>query len=169
MCIFMAEAAMQEDNSKLAFYALEFMGKWIHRGDNSRVPVLLSIDEGLVVSALAMAARTYSSTLLDLSWVIIRRSLRHKKAPQPETYLTKICADAALGNLQQAFGTLLEFETAYRNSPKEVEEDILSPFTSLHPLVQASCKNGFETLDTVCLLICTSLDSVFIIYLYKAD
>ncbi|WKA10332.1 hypothetical protein VitviT2T_027907 [Vitis vinifera] len=77
------------------------------------------------------------------------RSLRQKKAPQPESYLAKIYADAALGNLQRAFSTLHEFETAYRNSPKEAEEDIFSPFTSLHPLVMASSKKGFETLDTV--------------------
>ncbi|RVW95290.1 Pentatricopeptide repeat-containing protein, mitochondrial [Vitis vinifera] len=50
--------------------------------------------------------------------------------------------------LLRAFSTLHEFETAYRNSPKEAEEDIFSPFTSLHPLVMASSKKGFETLDT---------------------
>ncbi|RVW67323.1 Pentatricopeptide repeat-containing protein, mitochondrial [Vitis vinifera] len=87
------------------------------------------------------------------------RSLRQKKAPQPESYLAKIYADAALGNLQRAFSTLHEFETAYRNSPKEAEEDIFSPFTSLHPLVMASSRKGFETLDTVCLLICKSFCS----------
>lgn len=149
MCIFIADIAMQEDNSKLAFYALEFMARWIARGENARGPVLLSVDEGLVVSALGTAGRTYSSTLLDASWAILRRSLRQKKAPQPESYLAKIYADATLGNLQRAFNTLHEFETAYRNSPKEAEEDIFSPFTSLHPLVMASSKKGFETLDTV--------------------
>ena len=159
MCIFIADIAMQEDNSKLAFYALEFMARWIARGENARGPVLLSVDEGLVVSALGTAGRTYSSTLLDASWAILRRSLRQKKAPQPESYLAKIYADAALGNLQRAFSTLHEFETAYRNSPKEAEEDIFSPFTSLHPLVMASSKKGFETLDTVCLLICKSFCS----------
>nr|CAN63146.1 hypothetical protein VITISV_029486 [Vitis vinifera] len=76
------------------------------------------------------------------------RSLRQKKAPQLESYLAKIYADAALGDLQRAFSTLHKFETAYRNSPKEAEEDIFSPFTSLHPLVMASSKKGFETLDT---------------------
>ncbi|RVX13476.1 Pentatricopeptide repeat-containing protein, mitochondrial [Vitis vinifera] len=109
MCIFIADIAMQEDNSKLAFYALEFMARWIARGENARGPVLLSVDEGLVVSAVGTAA---------------------------------------LGNLQRAFNTLHEFETAYRNSPKEADEDIFSPFTSLHPSVMASSKKGFETLDT---------------------
>ncbi|XP_034680769.1 pentatricopeptide repeat-containing protein At1g26460, mitochondrial-like [Vitis riparia] len=135
MCIFIADIAMQEDNSKLAFYALEFMARWIARGENARGPVLLSVDEGLVVSALGTAGRTYSCTLLDASWAILRRSLRQKKAPQPESYLAKIYVDAALRNLQRAFSTLHEFETAYRNSPKEAEEDIFSPFTSLHPLI----------------------------------
>lgn len=164
MCIFIADIAMQEDNSKLAFYALEFMARWIARGENARGPVLLSVDEGLVLSALATAGRTYSSTLLDASWAILRRSLRQKKAPQPESYLAKIYAEAALGNLQRAYSTLHEFETTYGNSPKEAE-DIFSPFTSLHPLVVASSKKGFETLDTVCLLISRSLYSVFMIHL----
>ena len=157
MCIFIAEVAIREDNSKLAFYALEFMAKWIGRGDNARPPVLLSVDEGLLLSAIGTAGRTYSSTLLDLSWTILRRSLRLKRAPQPESYLAKVNALAELGNLQTAYSALREFEIAYRNSPEAVEEDIFSPFTSLLPLVLASSKNGFETLDTVCLLICKSL------------
>ncbi|RVX07770.1 Pentatricopeptide repeat-containing protein, mitochondrial [Vitis vinifera] len=70
---------------------------WIARGENARGHVLLSVDEGLVVSTLGTGGRTYSSTL-------------------------------------RAFSTLHKFETAYRNSPKEAEEDIFSPFTSLHPL-----------------------------------
>ncbi|XP_059592700.1 pentatricopeptide repeat-containing protein At1g26460, mitochondrial-like [Vitis vinifera] len=97
---------------------------WIARGENARGHVLLSVDEGLVVSTLGTAGRTYSSTLVDASWAILRDHCR-------------------------AFSTLHKFETAYRNSPKEAEEDIFSPFTSLHPLVMASSKKGFETLDTV--------------------
>ncbi|KAK9277096.1 hypothetical protein L1049_006635 [Liquidambar formosana] len=149
MCNFIVEVAMEEDNSKLAFYALEFMAKWIARGENARPPVLLSIDEGVVVSALGTAGRTYNSTLLDASWAILRRSLRQKKAPNPESYLGKIYAHASLGNLQRAFSTLHEFETAYRNSNKEAEEELFSPFTSLYPLVVACSKKGFETLDSV--------------------
>lgn len=149
MCNFIAEVAMQNDNSKLAFYALEFMAKWIARGENARPSVLLSVDEGLVVSALATAGRTYSSTLLDASWAILRRSLRQKKAPKPESFLGKIYALASLGNLQRAFSTLHEFETAYGNSNVEAEEDLFSPFNSLYPLVQACSKKGFETLDSV--------------------
>ncbi|KAL6329351.1 hypothetical protein AAG906_017657 [Vitis piasezkii] len=69
-------------------------------------------------SKLGTAGRTYNSTLLDASWAILRRSLRQKKAPQPESYLAKIYADARLG-ICRAFSTLHEFETAYRNSPKK--------------------------------------------------
>ncbi|XVF03219.1 hypothetical protein REPUB_Repub04eG0242600 [Reevesia pubescens] len=148
LCNYLAEVAMQADNSKLAFYALEFMAKWIARGENARPPFLLSVDEGLIVSALATAGRTYSSNLLDASWAILRRSLRQKKVPSPESFLGKIYAHASLGNLQKAFGTLHEFETAHRNSINEAE-DMFSPFTSLYPLVVACSKKGFETLDSV--------------------
>lgn len=149
MCNYIADVAMQEDNSKLTFYALEFMAKWIARGENARPPVMLSVDEGLIVSVLSTAGRTYSSTLLDLAWVILRRSLREKKAPNIESYLAKIYAHASLGSLQRAFSTLHELETIYGNTSKEAEEDLFSPFTSLYPLVVACSKKGFETLDSV--------------------
>uniref|UniRef100_A0A2P2ML66 Pentatricopeptide repeat-containing protein At1g26460 n=1 Tax=Rhizophora mucronata TaxID=61149 RepID=A0A2P2ML66_RHIMU len=149
MCNDIAEVAMQEDNSKLAYYAFEYMAKWIARGEIVRPPVLLSVDEGLVVSALGTAGRTYSSTLLDASWAILRRSLRAKKAPNPESYLGKIYALASLGNLQKAFGALREFESAYGNCGKETEEELFSPFSSLYPLVVACSRRGFETLDSV--------------------
>lgn len=148
LCNFIADVALNADNSKLAFYAFEYLAKWIARGANARPAVLLSVDEGLIVSALGTAARTYSSTLLDASWAILRRSLREKRAPIPQSYLAKICAHAALGNLQRAFSTLNEFEAAYCNA-SEVEEELFSPFTSLYPLVVACSKNGFATLDSV--------------------
>uniref|UniRef100_A0A1J3H2B8 Pentatricopeptide repeat-containing protein, mitochondrial n=1 Tax=Noccaea caerulescens TaxID=107243 RepID=A0A1J3H2B8_NOCCA len=149
LCNYMAEVATQEDNSKLAFYAFEFMFKWITRGEMARPPVLFSVDEGLVVSALATAARTCNSTLVDGSWMILKRSLRGKKAASPASYIAKINAYASLGNLQKAFIALHEFENAHADSGKEVVEEMLSPFTSLYPLVVACSKKGFETLDEV--------------------
>ncbi|XP_038977817.1 pentatricopeptide repeat-containing protein At1g26460, mitochondrial-like [Phoenix dactylifera] len=148
LCNYIADVALQADNSKLAYFSLEFLARWIARGENARPPVLLSVDEGLVVSALGTAGRTYDSTLLDASWSILRRSLRQKRAPNPESYLAKIFAHVSLGNLQRAFSTLNEFENAYGNSG-EVDQQLFSPFTSLYPLVLACCKNGFSTLDSV--------------------
>ncbi|XVF85823.1 hypothetical protein PTKIN_Ptkin17bG0148600 [Pterospermum kingtungense] len=136
------------DNSKLAFYALEFMAKWIAQGENARPPFLLSVDEGLIVSALATAGRTYNSNLLDGSWAILRRSLRQKKVPSPASFLGKIYAHASLGNLQKAFGALNEFEAAHGNSSSEAE-DLFSPFTSLYPLVTAGFIPSKETLKKV--------------------
>lgn len=151
LCYYIAEIATREDNSKLAYYALEFMAKWIARGEQARPAVMLSVDEGLVISALGTAGRTFNPPLLDASWAILRRSLRQKKAPNPESYLGKIYALASLGNLQRAFGSLNEFEATYGNSDKEAEQEMFSPFTSLYPLVVACSKKGFETLDSVCL------------------
>ncbi|KAL2455394.1 Pentatricopeptide repeat-containing protein, partial [Abeliophyllum distichum] len=148
-CNYIADVAMQADNSELTYYALEFMAKWIARGENARPPVQLSVDEGLVVSALGTAGRTYNSKLLDGSWAILKRSLRQKKIPNPESYLGKLYAHASLGNLQKAFGTLHELETAYGTSTEEAAEDLFSPFTSLNPLVMACSKNAFVTLDSV--------------------
>ncbi|XP_057494836.1 pentatricopeptide repeat-containing protein At1g26460, mitochondrial [Actinidia eriantha] len=149
LCNYIADVAMQDDNSELAYYALEFMAKWIARGDNARPPVLLSVDEGLVVSALVTSGRTCNTKLLDGSWALLKRSLRQKKVPNPESYLAKIYAQASLGNLQKAFSTLHEFETSHGNPSEEADEDLFSPFTSLYPLVLACSKNGFVTLDSV--------------------
>ncbi|KAL6186763.1 hypothetical protein ACLB2K_042882 [Fragaria x ananassa] len=148
LCNYIADVALQADNSKLAVHALQFMAKWIARGEAARPAVFLPVDEGLLVSALATAGRTYSTTLLDVSWAILQRSLRGKKVPNPESFLAKISALASLGDLQRAFRTLSEFESAYANSGKEIEEELFCPFTSLYPLVVACSKNGFETLDT---------------------
>ncbi|KAJ6852121.1 pentatricopeptide repeat-containing protein, mitochondrial [Iris pallida] len=148
LCNLIADVALQADDSKLTFLSLEFLARWIVRGEVARPPVLLSVDEGLIVSALATAGRTFNSTLLDASWSILQRSLRQKRAPNPETYLAKLYALASLGNLQRAFGTLNEFETVYGNTG-DVDQELFSPFTSLYPLVVACCKNGFSSLDSV--------------------
>ncbi|KAF5191093.1 Pentatricopeptide repeat-containing protein [Thalictrum thalictroides] len=150
LCNYIAEIALQEDDSKLAFYALEFLAKWIIRGENNTQgpPILLSVDEGLVVSALGTAGRTYNPALLIASWQILQRSLRKKSAPSPESYLGKIYAHASLGHLQKAFQTLNELESVHGSSTAEAE-DLFSPFTSLYPLVLACSKKGFESLDTV--------------------
>ena len=92
VCNYIVEIVMQDHNSKLAFYALEFMVKWIARGEMARPPVHLSMDEGLVLSALGIAGRIFSSTLLDASWAIVRRSLRQKNTPSPASY---ICSSLA--------------------------------------------------------------------------
>ncbi|THU44495.1 hypothetical protein C4D60_Mb02t07980 [Musa balbisiana] len=146
LCNYIADVALQEDHNKLVYFSLEFLARWIARGENARPPVLLSADEGLVVSAVGTSGRTYNSTLLDVAWSILQRSLHQKRAPSPETYLAKIYAHASLGQLQCAFATLNEFETVYENS--EVDQELFSPFTSIYPLVIACCKNGFSTLDS---------------------
>ncbi|CAD6217355.1 unnamed protein product [Miscanthus lutarioriparius] len=147
-CVDIAEAAFEANNSKLSLFALEFLARWIARGENVQPPVQLSVNEGLVISALSAAGRTFSTDLLNAAWSLLRKSLRQKRAPTPETYLAKIYAHSSIGQLQRAFGTLREFENAYGNS-EDIDLELFSPFTSLHPLVVACCKDGFSTLDSV--------------------
>ncbi|KAL1569838.1 pentatricopeptide repeat-containing protein, mitochondrial [Salvia divinorum] len=148
-CNYIADVAMQLDNSDLTYYALEFIAKWIARGEVARPPILLSVNEGLVLSALGTAGRAWNSRLVDGSWAVLKRSLRQKKVPSPESYIVNIYAHANLGNLQKAFSTLHEFEIAYKNSDREDVEELFSPFHSLNPLVIAFSKKGFRTLDMV--------------------
>ncbi|KAL3636208.1 hypothetical protein CASFOL_020755 [Castilleja foliolosa] len=149
LCNNMAEAAIKADNSQLTFYAFEFMARWITRGEIDKTPVPKATNEGLIVSALGTAGRTYNLALVDGAWAILKRSLLKKKAPNPESYVAKISAYANLGNLQKAFITLHEFENDYGNSDREDREELFSPFYSLNPLVVAFSKNGFTTLDSI--------------------
>ncbi|CAH9079177.1 unnamed protein product [Cuscuta epithymum] len=149
LCSQLADRAIKADNSELTFSALDFFVKWIVRGQNVRPPVLLSVDEGMVVAALGTAGRNFSSKLLSGSWEVLKRSLRDSRIPNPEAYIAKINAHALMGQLQNAFASLLEFEKAYENSTNADKVELFSPFTSLKPLVLACCTNGFATLDTV--------------------
>lgn len=149
VCNYIAEYALQADNSDLAFYALSFIAQWIYRGERTSPPVLLSVDEGLVISALGTAGRNYHSKLLDGSWKLLQRSLRDKRYPSPESYLGKIYAYANLGNLPRAFVTLQELEKTHGSSCLEDGEDLFSPFNSLNPLVLACSKKSFVGLDAV--------------------
>ncbi|XP_028761943.1 pentatricopeptide repeat-containing protein At1g26460, mitochondrial-like [Neltuma alba] len=137
VCYLIAETAMQQDNSKLAYYALEFMAMWIARGELARLAALLSVDEGLIVSALATAGRTYSSSLLDAAWTILRRTLRQRKAPNPESYLGKINALASMGNLQRAFSTLHDFELLMEIPVKKLKKCSLPLLLYIHWLWHA--------------------------------
>ena len=170
LCNHIADVAMQANNSELVFYALEFMARWIRRGQTERPQGLLSVDEGLLVSVLATAGRTYSSKLLDASWSFLKSSLRQKKIPNPESYLAKIYAYSSLGNLPKAFGTLRELEASYSSADNEALEDLFSPFTSLNPLVLACSNKGFATLDEVCAFIlaaacCSQLKLLYMFYI----
>lgn len=149
LCNVLADHAIKEDNSELTFSALDFFVKWIVRGQNVRPPVLLSVDEGLLVAALGTAGRNYSSKLLNGAWEILKRSLRQTRSPNSEAYLAKIYAHASMGQLQNAFASLHEFEKAHGNPIDVDAEELFSPFTTLNPLVLACCRNGFSTLDTV--------------------
>lgn len=152
LCLEMLDHAMKADNSELAYYALQFMAKWMLKDENSRPPRYLFVEEGLVVSLLATAGRTYSKKLLDAAWQILNRSLRQKVA-SAETYIARIHAHASLVQLKKALDVLIEFESLYGGSDKQAEEDLFSPFTALYPLVVACSHKGFATLDSVRLYI----------------
>ncbi|ONM24994.1 Pentatricopeptide repeat-containing protein mitochondrial [Zea mays] len=92
---------------------------------------------------------TFAKYMAEQRWEDMKHLFDHwKRAPTPETYLAKIYAHSSIGQLQRAFGTLREFENAYGNS-EDIDLELFSPFTSLHPLVVACCKDGFSTLDSV--------------------
>lgn len=149
LCTYITDVALEADHSKLAYYGLEFLAQWIARGKSARPPVILKVDEGLAIAALGTAARTCSAPLLKVAWEILMRSLQQKRPPSPESYLAKIHAFAALGELKWAYRALHELESAYGSPESEVDLEIFSPFSALSPLVRACSKGGFSTLDAV--------------------
>lgn len=150
LCLEMLDHAMKADNSELAYYALESMAKLMVKNENTKPPRYLFVEEGLVVSLLATAGRTYSKKLLDAALSILKRSL-HQKVASAETYIARIHAHASLRHVKKAMDALLEFESLYGGSDKQAEEDLFSPFTALYPLVVACSRNSCASLDDVCL------------------
>ncbi|KAJ3673109.1 hypothetical protein LUZ60_006483 [Juncus effusus] len=147
-CYSLLDTAVQSENARLAHLALQLVARWILHGEHAKPPVFLPVDEGLMMSAYVTAGRAHNANLLNDVSQVLKRSLRGKKVPNPETYLAKIFAYANLGELAKAFMTLSEMEMAYGDS-EVVDEEMFSPFMSLNPLVVACCKDGFKTLDTV--------------------
>ncbi|KAL8104570.1 hypothetical protein AgCh_028690 [Apium graveolens] len=147
MCLEVLDHAMKADNSELAYCALEFMAKLMVKDEEMRPPRYLIVEEGLVVSLLATAGRTYSKKLLNGAWSILKRSLRQKVA-SAETYIARIHALASLRPVNKAMEALFEFESLYGGSDKQAE-DLFSPFTTLYPLVVACSHNSYASLDSV--------------------
>ncbi|CAL9079374.1 unnamed protein product [Musa textilis] len=79
---YIADVALQADHSKLVYFSLEFLARWISRGENARPPVLLSAEEGLVVSAVGTTGRTYNSNPFRCCLVNLATIIASKKGPK---------------------------------------------------------------------------------------
>jgi hypothetical protein len=95
-CIDIEEVALAANISKLALCALEFLAIWAH-GENVKPSVQLSVNEGLVISALSTVGRTFCTDILNVAWSLSRRSLCQKRAPTPDTYLVMVYAYSSIG------------------------------------------------------------------------
>ena len=109
----------------------------------------LIMDEGSIVAILGTAARSANAQLAKEAWDLLKLSVGSARAPNPAAYMALV---HALSNSQQfdaAFLTLAEMQTLF-GTPQSAEElEILSPFSSLRPLVLSLSQLGPAGLDGV--------------------
>ncbi|KAL3683458.1 hypothetical protein R1sor_001480 [Riccia sorocarpa] len=138
----LAVAATEVDDSECSLLALRFLTETELRKSARN----LTMDEGSVLAILSCAARTSDADLSKEAWNMLLNSLRDTKPPQPACYLARIHALSAAGDFDTAFSTLHEMQTAHSDSQK-TDTEMLSPFSSLRPLVLACTRGGAAALD----------------------
>lgn len=141
----LAMSAAEGDDAECARHALELLSTT----ELSNSAKNLFMDEGGMYYLLSSAARAASPNLSAQAWSILRNSLRGTDLPSPASYLARIHALASAGDFDNAFATLRELESLVGKSPQAGDREILSPFSSLRPLVLACTRGGFAALDAV--------------------
>lgn len=138
-------AAVEVDDSECALLALQLM----HQANSGIRSQASGLDEGGMVAVLGTAARTGNGALANVAWDLLTRSLISAKAPGPAAYLARVHACATSGDFDTAFSILHEMQGLYGNAQTTEDSEILSPFSSLRPLVLAISRAGPAALDAV--------------------
>ncbi|CAM6082573.1 unnamed protein product [Calypogeia fissa] len=139
----LAVTAAEVDDSECANRALELLST----SELSKITRNLNMDEGGMYHVLSLAARVSNTALSKQAWSILRGNLRESELPSPSSYLARIHALASAGDFDTAFVTLRELESLVANKSQQGDREILSPFSSLRPLVVACTRGGFAALD----------------------
>lgn len=142
-CAELAGVASEVDDAECALLALQFMSDRL----TGRFVEQLLMDEGGVIAALNTAARTGNKSLSDVAWDLLCRTLGDAKSPSAPAFLGRIHCSSAAGDLTAAFEAVSELEKAHGESQPCSVPEILSPFSSLQPLVRACCKGGPTGVD----------------------
>ncbi|KAL2613263.1 hypothetical protein R1flu_024955 [Riccia fluitans] len=138
----LAVTATEVDDSECSLLALRFLTET----ELSKSARNLVMDEGSIPAILCCAARTADADLSREAWTVLLNSLRDTRPPLPASYLARIHALSGAGDFDTAFSTLHEMQVAYSDSVKN-DTEILSPFSSLRPLVLACTRGGAAALD----------------------
>lgn len=141
----LAIAATETDDAECALLVLQILNQQV-LGKPSQS---LTLDEGSIVALLGTAARTGNAALAKEAWDLLKISLKEVRPPGPAAYMALVHACSTSGDFEGAFSTLQEMQNVFGNPQSAEELEVLSPFTSLRPLVLALSQPGPAGLDAV--------------------
>jgi len=137
-------AATEADNGECAHTALQHLNS---HSSKAVQPVVM--DEGSIVAVLGTAARTANAALAKEAWELLKMSVGSARAPNPAAYMALVHALSSSEQFDAVFLTLSEMQSFF-GTPQNAEDlEILSPFSSLRPLVVSLSRLGPEGLDGV--------------------
>ncbi|CAK9191410.1 unnamed protein product [Sphagnum troendelagicum] len=139
----LAIASTEVDDAECALLTLEFLTQQTL----GRPSQPLNMDEGGMVALLGTAARTGNGSLNNEAWNLLTSSLGPGRIPNPASYCARVHACASAGDFETAFNTVREMELAFGNLQGGNDPEILSPCSSLRPLVLAIARAGPGALD----------------------
>lgn len=138
-------AATEVDDAVCALTALQRLN---NRSSPKAVQSLV-MDEGSIVAILGTAARSGNAELAKEAWELLKVSVGSDRAPNPASYMALVHALSTSQQFDAAFLALAEMQSLF-GTPQNAEElEILSPFSSLRPLVIALSQLGPAGLDGV--------------------
>lgn len=138
-------SATEVDDAECALSALQYLN---NRGNPKPVQPLV-MDEGSIVAILGTAARSANAALAKEAWELLKVSVGSTRAPSPAGYMALVHALSTSQQFDAAFLALAEMQSLF-GTPQNAEElEILSPFSSLRPLVLSLSQLGPAGLDGV--------------------
>ncbi|KAG0569430.1 hypothetical protein KC19_6G090200 [Ceratodon purpureus] len=136
-------AATEVDDAECSLIALQHLNK--SSPSNAVQPLVM--DEGSIVAILGTAARSSNAALAKEAWELLKLSVGSARAPNPAAYMALVHALSSSQQFDAAFLTLAEMQSLY-GTPQSAEDlEVLSPFSSLRPLVLALAQLGPAGLD----------------------
>lgn len=137
-------AATEGDDADCALMALRLLHS---NGSKALLPVVM--DEGSIVAVLGTAARTANAALAKEAWELLKVTVGSARAANPAAYMALVHALSSSQQFDAAFLTIAEMQSLF-GTPQNAEDlEILSPFSSLRPLVVSLSQLGPAGLDGV--------------------
>lgn len=136
-------AATEVDDAECAFTSLQHL----NNQSASKVVQPLVMDEGSIAAILGTAARTANAALAKEAWDLLKVCVGSGRTPHPAAYMALVHALSTSQQFDAAFLILSEMQSLFGAAQNAEELEILSPFSSLRPLVLSLSQLGPAGLD----------------------